>query len=594
MALLQDAGRQPAGRAQDVTRWLALLLLVVAAFVLLSSLLERFDTYGYHDWDVHMTYRYVTTVSLLEYGEAPWWNPWLCGGFPAFGHPEGATNLVSPYLPLYLLTDVRVAVRLEVLGATLTGLLGAFLLARRFSASGALCAFVASVAILNGRWALQAAVGHTWHLQYAGLPWALLLFDRSAGSGRLRDAVLAGAVLALMVYMGGIYPVPHTALLLVLYAAVLTVTTRSSRPVLALAVAGVTALGFSAPKLAAVHDALLQAPRFIESTEAIGLGSLLVMLTDRAQLPFLPPIPMPAYAWHEWGLYVGWAALVCLLLGALLARGPRERSLQVTALALLVLGLGAFHAWSPWILLHRIPPFSSQHVPSRFLFPMLLVAALLFASWGEDLLRRSGGRRRWLEPVLLAAVALLVLDAAFVGKRTFATSFLMEPPATIEVAPRFEHRKKPRVRYRVSDWAPPVLLSMMANQGVTECYGVPGSLRIGARAVEDPDYRGPAWLADGPGSAEVVAWSPNRALVRYRAAPGSLLVYNMNFDPSWRAGDEPALEHGNAVAARVPSSEGVLEFRYAPRTMRYSLWLPPLTLAGCLAGGWLVSRRRRC
>jgi hypothetical protein len=383
-------------------------------------------------------------------------------------------------------------------------------------------------------------------------------------------------------------------LLLVVYAAGLTVARGSFRPVLALAVAGVTALGFSAPKLAAVYDALLQAPRVIESTEAIGLGSLLVMLTDRSQLPFLGPIAMPAYAWHEWGLYVGWAALLGLLLGAFLARGPRERALQVTALVLLVLGLGAFHAWSPWALLHRIPPFSSQHVPSRFLFPMLLVAALPFASWGEELLRGAGGRRRWLEPILLAAVALLVLDAALVGKRTFATAFLMEPPATIGLAQPFEHRKKPSVRYPVPDWAPPVLLSMMANQGVTECYGVPGSLRKGARAAEDVDYRGPAWLADGPGSAEVVAWSPNRALVRYRATrPGSLLVYNMNFDPSWQAGGGPALEHGNAVAARVPSSEGVLEFRYAPRSMRYSLWLPPLTLASCLAVGWLLSRRRR-
>jgi hypothetical protein len=589
---MQDVAREPARRGYDAARGLGLLVLVAAALVLLSPLFERFDTHGFHDWDVSTAYRHVTTVSLLEYGEAPWWHPWLCGGFPAFGHPEGATNLVSPYLPLYLLTDVRVALRLEVLGATLTGLLGAFFLARRFTASAALCAFVALVAILNGRWSLQAAAGHTWHLQYAWLPWVLLLFDRSAGSGRLRDAALAGGCLALMVFMGGVYPAPHAALLLLVYAAALALVRRSSRPLLALAVAGATGLGFSAPKLAAVYDTLRQAPRLIESTEAIGPSSLLVMLTDRSQLLLFPPIPTPAYGWHEWGLYIGWVPLLCLLPGVLLARGPREQALKACALGLLVLGLGAFHAWSPWALLHRLPPFSSQHVPSRFHFPMLLAAGLLFASWAEGRLRRSRRRPR-IEAFLLAAVALLAFDLAGVGRRAFATAFLQERPARIEAAARFEQRRHPTARYRVSDWAPPALLSMLANQGLIDCYGVPNTLRVGARGVEDPDYRGAAWVADGPGSAEVSDWSPNRALVRYQGArPGSLLVYNMNFDPSWRADGRPALEHGHAVAARLPGGDGTLEFRYVPRTLRYSLWLPALTLAGCLAVGGLGSRRR--
>ncbi len=588
-----EAPRAGARRARAVGTWVPLLVLVAAALFMLSHALARFDTFGFHDWDVHASYRHVTTLSLLEHGEAPWWNPWLCGGFPAFGHPEGATNLVSPYLPLYLLADVRVALRLELVGATLTGLLGAFLLARRFTSSGALCLFVAIVAFLNGRWALQAAVGHTWHFQYAWLPFVLLCFDRAAHSGRLRDAACAGGLLALMVYMGGIYPAPHAALLLVVLALALAATRRSLLPVLALAVAGLTSLGLAAPKLGAVYDALSLAPRPMESTEAIGPLALLVMLTDRSQLPLFPPIPVPDYGWHEWGIHVGWVALPCLLIGTLLARGPRERALQVSALLLLLLGLGAFHPWSPWALLHQLPPFSSQHVPSRFLFPMLLVAALAFASFGEGLLRRFAVQRPRLEVALLAAVALLAIDTASVARRSFATAFRMEAPAAIEPAERFVHRRKALVNYRVRDLAPPALLAMKANHGLLDCYGVPLSLRRGARAVEDADYRGEAFVVDGPGSAEVEAWSPNRARVRYRdAQPGSLLVYNMNFDPSWRADGEPAVNHEDAVAARLPQADGVLEFRYVPRTLRVSLWLPPLTLVGCVAL-WRVRFGRR-
>ena len=101
-----------------------------------------------------------------------------------------------------------------------------------------------------------------------------------------------------------------------------------------------------------------------------------------------------------------------------------------------------------------------------------------------------------------------------------------------------------------------VLPSMLANRGVIECYGIApivadrDAVPVGARGADEPGYPGRAYLAEGPGRAEVVEWSPNRAVVRYDgAAPGALLVYNMNFDPGWRAGETPALNHEHAVAA---------------------------------------------
>jgi hypothetical protein len=82
--------------------------------------------------------------------------------------------------------------------------------------------------------------------------------------------------------------------------------------------------------------------------------------------------------------------------------------------------------------------------------------------------------------------------------------------------------------------------------------------------------------------------------VRYAGArPGTLLVYNMNFDPSWQADARPALQHEDAVAALLLGPEGTLEFRYVPRTLRWSIALPVLTLAGCAVGGYVLARRRR-
>ena len=147
-----------------------------------APMLDDFSTYGFHDWDVETAYRYITVVSLREHGEGPWWHPYMCGGVPAWGHVEGASNLVSPYLPLYLLSDVRTAIRLEVLGQGLVGLAGTYLFAGCFTRSIALRALLAALFVLNGRWALQAA-GRP-HLAPPVRPDAvgLLLFRALAGS----------------------------------------------------------------------------------------------------------------------------------------------------------------------------------------------------------------------------------------------------------------------------------------------------------------------------------------------------------------------------------------------------------------------------
>lgn len=104
----------------------------------LWPILSRWDTYGFHDWDVATAQRYLTVLSLLRHGEGPWWNPYFCGGFPGFGHPEGTPNLVSPWLPFYLLADMRVALRVEVLGSALLGVMGSYVVAGRFTKSTAL------------------------------------------------------------------------------------------------------------------------------------------------------------------------------------------------------------------------------------------------------------------------------------------------------------------------------------------------------------------------------------------------------------------------------------------------------------------------
>jgi len=555
---------------------LSAALLVGLLLYVLEPMLADFSTFGFHDWDVATAYRYITVVSLRA-GEGPWWHPFLCGGVQGWGYSEGATNFVSPYLPLYLLLDVRAAIRLEVLGQGLLGLAGAYVFAGLFTTSAALRAFLAALFVLNGRWALQAAVGHTWHLQYALMPWAFFFFERSLGGRSLRSAAGAGAVLALQCFWGGIYPLPHTALFLSVYALVRAGLERSTRPLVAIVVTGLVAVGLAAPKLFATLDQLRVLPRLIESPEVIGPLDLYAMLTAPDQRYGERPIVVPAYNWHEWGLYIGPVGLATLPL-AFLARGSAAQGLKVLGALSLLLGFGAFHPVSPWALLHELPLFASQHVPSRFHYPMLLFLGAGFVLTVSGFVTERIARRPWLDAALLLPVALFGWDMARYSRTPFEQAFWMEAPAAIRRVEPFEHRRRSPVNYVLRDWAEPVLLAMFANSGVIQCYGVDPEFRVAAKAANAPGYRGRAYV-DGAGQATLVEWSPNRALVEVSGAePGALVVYNMNHDVSWRANGEAALEHQGLVAARLAPGVRTIEFRYVPRTLAPGLVLFALTL----------------
>jgi hypothetical protein len=574
------SGRTPLGhRAGGVG--VAVVALGVAALVLgraLQPFWQDPGLYGAHDWDAHSAYRYITVLSLTRYGEAPWWHPYFCGGFPAWGYSEGATNLVSPFLPAYLLLPFGMALRLEIMGSLLLGFASTWLLARRYTRSHAVALMVAFVFALNGRMALQITAGHTWHMQYAWLPLCLYFMDRALTDGGARFAAWAGATMAMMVYQGGIYPLPHAALILGVWALLAAVAQRRVAPLVMLTAAAAVAVGLAAPKLLAVGDLMQRFPRKIDSQESVDLGLLLNMFTTRFQSFEVAGAPTSPWGWHEYGIYTGVAGVGAMMVGLVFATGNRGGTMKILAALFLLLGLGAFHPLAPWPWLHTQPLFSSQRVPSRFLLPLVLLAMLAFA----HVIHRTLERRRLLPPLvdlaLLLPVALLGMDLANVGRLSTEHIFNREAPA-VEWRSAFHHAERPTNNYNNPDWAGALLLSMYANEGMLRCYGIPDVGTPGALAHDAPGFAGEAYLTEGSATARVVDWSPNRAVVEFSGAtPGSLLVYNMNWDPSWLAQDGPALEHKRAVATRVTTAQGRVEFRYRPRTLGVSLFILVFTL----------------
>jgi len=589
-----------------VLSWVVMLGLV--GYVLAVTLGER-DTIGVHDWDQMESHRYLVVKTILRYHQFPFWNPYCCGGHPNWGGIESGTIVVSPWLPFYLLTKFPYALRAEVWGSALLSVVGAWLLAGRFTRSPALRALVVVGYAVNGRWTLQITAGHTWHLVYAWTPLVLYFFDRavsadaSLGPPRRRYAVLGGACVAMMVYMGGIYPLPQTAVLLALYGSLLAVSMRSARPLIVGSAIAVVGVGLSAPKLLPVIQVISRFPRLTDSTETLDFGAFVDLLTSHDQDMYSGHAGVNQWGWHEWGMYVGWPIAVLVVLGVVFGRGLRETPAKWTGLFLLVLGFGAFDPHAPWPLMHDVVPiFRSQHVPSRWMYPSLLLLLVVMAATLERLLVRAGRARGWLEMALVPVVAAIAFDVGTVVRAPIGHMFSQKPPATPEsTGPFHTETHLPGELFYQSEWAPPSLPAEMANIGTIDCGTfagfhnyfrdqqghIPG---LGAHGIGNPDYRGEVYVPEGIGTATVTHWTPNEVTVEVHAAQaGEHVVLNQNWDAGWTANGAPVIDWKDTVAAPLSGPEQTIVFRYRPSTLLLGIGLFVLT---CGAIGWAYGRSR--
>lgn len=592
------------------------LVLAVIAYALWPMLTTHPWNYlGVGIWDHSLSYRYLVRKSLLDYHQFPFWNPYDCGGHPAWGDVESDAIVVSPFLPLYLLAPLAAAARIEVVVSTLWMAAGAWFLASRFTRNPVLCALVAIAWTVNGRLALQLTVGHIWNLDYAWMPWTFYFFDRAVDEarpptdGRMRDIVFASICIAMMVYMCGIYPLPHTVFSLAVYAACLAVLRRSAAPLLALAAVGALAVAFAAPKLLPISSEMGRFPRQIESKEVFDPGSLVQALTDPEHQddPWWKQGRVEGQ-WHEWGMYLGWPLVLVLLAGTLLARGRRETAMIWAGSALGLIALGRFGEHSPWAFIHKLPVFDSQHVPSRALYPTLLPFACVAASSWDRLLRERPwtARTRFVVDVaLLAALAVVAFRMEKVSRQPLAIAFRMVPPSITDSTGSFVmHQHVPaEVDYQSGWWCPSALPNEIANFGTTDCgtwhaLFNPGQRTenrraqgLGARGTGDPEYHGEAYLAEGVGTAAIAHWTPNAVTVTVHGArPGDHLVLNENWDPGWLADGRSAENRKDAVSVTLASGEQTVDFRYRPPRLWLGMALMFLAIAA-LAGGSALKTR---
>lgn len=578
------------GWAHVLTTVLSAMTLVAMVAYVAAPTFHDLKLLAGHDWDEMEGYRYLVVKTIRRFHQFPFWNPYTCGGHPVWGGVESDTTIVSPFFPFYLLLSLPVAMRIELVGNALISVSGAWMFAGRFTRSPAVRTFVAAVFAVNSRWTLQIGSGHTWHYAYEWTPWALYFLDRafvaSVKNAALtslpwRDVVWAGACLAMMVYMGGIYPLPQTVLLVAIYSSLYAFAVRDWRPVVCAVGSGIMAFALSAPKLLPTLEVFARFPRFTDSPEWMDLKLLMAILTSRDQDFFSRPVNPPFWGWHEWGMYIGIYPLAVLTAAILLSRGERVTALKWTALVAVVLAFGSFDPKAPWSLLHNVALFRSQHVPSRWLYPAVLLLGGVAASVIERAMTRAGRFRTLLELAAMAAAAAVAYDVASVARVSLTHAFEREPPRAHEAPGPFrtELHMPPEIGYPTGgDWAPNTLPNVIANVGMIDCGSffqfsnwyrdhnnhAPG---LGAKAIGEAGYQGEVYVAEKHGQATVARWTPNEVTVKVsHARPGDHVILNQNWDPGWYANGRRTVDWADLPAAVLSAETETVVFRYVPPT----------------------------
>jgi hypothetical protein len=510
----------------------------VLAAVFCAPLFVHPQALGSNDWDQHLFYYGVVLKNAVEYGQMPFWNPWYCGGNVMWQNPQIA--ILSPVYPLTAFMSLQLAMKVNIVLHYWIGFVGMHVLLTRVIGLTFLPAviYLSTLVTASGAPAIHLRVGHSVFLPGFYLPFQLYFFFKTFTTGEWKYISGAAITLALMIFNGGTHILPMSIAALGTFSLCAAIGRRDWRP-LAFAVAfGAAGLAYSAPKLLPVVE-YVGGDEFWDTRNPTEKPDLVTL--DMLKQTYLVPtqdvgarLPMQRHGWHEYGNYIGLEsaiAIIAALLWVVSRRAPANQwfgiSLAVTTVVLFLLSLGEFSAYSPAVLTHHLPLFSSFRIPSRFSIPFLQFAALTIA-WAM----RSMFARYPMPRFARAAIGVACVAAAahLIYVNQWNLKDVFNQPA---FDTSFHWMRGPRAITTDVDSSPytsgsPMLKSLMSDRAFFNCYE---SLQVARGAVGDKPQ-----VFDANASSRVrgLDFSPNRLTFDISdGAEPARVILNQNWAPGW-------------------------------------------------------------
>ena len=565
----------------------------VLSVVFCTPLFEHPNGLGVNDWDQHLFYYGAVLKNVVEYGQAPFWNPWYCGGNVLWQNPQ--VGLLSPVYPLALVVPLQLAMKINIVAHYWVGFIGMHVLLTRVVGLTFVPAviFLATLVTAAGAPAIHVAVGHSVFLPGFYLPAMLYFLFRAFTTGAIKDALLAAAILALMVFNGGVHILPMAFASVGFFAVLAAAMSRRARPLIMTVVFVVAGLAYAAPKLLPV-TLFVSGERFWDTRNPTEHPDRMTL--EMVTHTYLNPdqslrtkLDEQRHGWHEYGNYIGPASALLLVAGLFVAvwgRGAPDawlgRALALTAAFLFVLSLGEFSAWAPASLLKHLPLFSSFRIPSRYTIPALLFGAMALG-WvlrGFALDARSRGVQVVVGVLCLGIAGHLISvnRAQFKGVfsvEPFDTTFPWMSGPSEGLTTDFESSAYTRTS--------PMLRALTSDRFFYYCYE---SLQL----VRNSSPEKPLLFTDDEATIRGTRFTPNRVdFAIVGAATSTRLYLNYNWGPGWTS-TAGTIEHPPERIASValqPGQTGRYAFSFVPP----GLWAGMGVFLAALGLSFVVWRR---
>jgi hypothetical protein len=470
-----------------------------------------------------------------------------------FANPQ--SNILTPFLLLELLFGVVIGMKLEIWIHLLLGMYGMYLISTRLYKFAPFSSLIPPVVyMMSGMYAFNLAAGQTNFMSIAYVPFLYYFYVK--GINDVRYSIASGYVFAIMIFEGGTYTVPHTGLFIVILSLFLTIQNKSWKPLRATVVSGITGCLLSAIKLLPFLEFFKIAPRRIESTEAMTFELLYRTLLYRVQNLSLQGFPGQAWGWEEYAHYVGFLPLILALIGIIIAYKKKwEWPLIITGMFFFVLAWGNFSDFSPWNILHKLPLFKSQRVPSRFMqyfiFVLSIVAGFSLTQL-EAVCSRNFNDRRFPKVFSVLWLLAITMDLIGVNSVVFAETFPYKPPVI---------QKNEYFRQVVGD-PNGLYKGFLGNFGTINSYEAV-HLPIMAKPLNDSQYKKGEVYLIGEGTASLKRWTPNSVTVDVKGE--GFVLMNQNYATGWHTNNnKPVIPLQGLLAARVDRNDTEVTFHYLP------------------------------
>ena len=545
---------------------------------------------GWLDWDFNLFLHGAVLKSVIEYGQLPFWNPWGCGGNVLLANPQVA--VLSPTYLFAAVMSLPLAMKINIVVHYWVGLVGMHVLLTRVIGLRFLpgVVFLASAFALSGSMAMHLAYGHATFLPAFYLPLLLYFFCLALESGEIKHAVIGGAILALMVFSGGMHVVPMAAMVVGILGLVSSITRRDWRPLAMASIVGIAGALLAAPKIVPLI-VFLTSPHFVDARIVLHPDLMTLEMLSRSLLdPYQHRglrFERQIYSWIEYGNYVGLPFVLAAAASMSWIVGDRRLvnrwfglSLAVTTLTMLALTAGEFSSWAPASIALHVPFFSILRVPSRYTIVAVL-SAVMTVAWAARTLDLEA-----LVPRARVAFTVLCLlasaDIVMRNGRMLGGAFGLDP-----VDASFHLLGGPRTLVTDADSKPnqggsPMLRALMKGESFFHCYE---AMELDRHA----DVTHSLIWQDGDAKVFRTEFSPNR--IDFSVVGGrepSRVRLNQNFAGGWKSDAgvvEPDPATGQPSVVLRPGESGRFAFAFVPPGLFLGCGLA-LVAIGVSVYGW--------